>query len=106
MAMIDKVKIRLGISDDSQDLLLAELIEDAASLYFRRRYPVTPVPDDMPLSKQEESWVVRATVEIYGKLGVEGQTYDNENGKNRGWETGTISRSLLQEITPVAGVYS
>ena len=42
-------------------------------------------------------------MDIYAKIGAEGEISHNENGVNRGYESSWISESLLQEVTPLAG---
>lgn len=44
---------------------------------------------------------LKIAIEMYNKRGVEGQTSHSENGLSRSYEKGNISRSLLDEITPV-----
>ena len=42
-------------------------------------------------------------VELFSKMGAEGQTEHAENGITRKWEAGDVSPSLLRMIVPVCG---
>ena len=46
---------------------------------------------------------IRMTVELFSKMGAEGQTAHDENGIKRTWEAGDVSPSLLRQIVPVCG---
>jgi hypothetical protein len=42
-------------------------------------------------------------VELFSKMGAEGQTAHNENGINRTYESAGVSNSLLRRIVPICG---
>jgi hypothetical protein len=46
---------------------------------------------------------MRIAVELFSKMGAEGQTEHAENGITRKWEAGDVSPSLLRTIVPVCG---
>jgi hypothetical protein len=46
---------------------------------------------------------IRIAVELFGKMGAEGQVAMSENGISRTWEAGDVSPSLLKYIVPVCG---
>jgi hypothetical protein len=108
MELLERTKIRLQIEGEKEDNLLTELVNGAIELYLSLRYPTTeyPVDDDgdFVVEKKYEGWVVRAAVEMYAKIGAEGQIGHFEGGINRMYESGSLSISLLREITPVAGI--
>ena len=106
--MLDRLKLRLGISEAEQDLLLVELLDSATALFLSLRYPTTPFPTDLNgdlfIEWRYTDWILRCAAEFYGKMGIEGQVSSTENGITRSYDSGTVSRGLLAEVTPVAGV--
>lgn len=108
MELLDRLKIRLEISDDSTDGILNELLISARSLFLSVRYPFSQYPvneDDEPvIEKRWDDWILRVAIELYSKMGAEGQTGHLENGINRTFESGTISKSLRAEVMPIVGI--
>lgn len=45
---------------------------------------------------------IKIAIELYNKMGAEGQTSHSENSISRSYESADISPSLLKQITPVA----
>lgn len=43
---------------------------------------------------------VKMAIEMYNKIGAEGQVSHSENGIGRSWESADVSPSLLSQITP------
>ena len=108
MELKERLKARLQITSDDEDVLLTELLGDAISLYATIRYPTSNCPTDEDgeifIEAKYISWVLRCAVEMYSKMGGEGQIGHIELGVNRSFDSGTVSQSLLNEITPVCGV--
>ena len=106
--MIDKLKRRLGKEDDGEDELLEDLLEESVSLFLSLRYPVSACPVDEEgkpvVESRYNSWILRCAVQMYSKLGIEGQISSTENSITGTCDSGTVSRSLMREITPVAGI--
>ena len=48
----------------------------------------------------------RIALDLYNRIGGEGQTRSVENGITREWDASWISAQLLHEVTPYAGVVS
>ena len=69
---------------------------------LNRAYPfredITEVPE------RYKDVQIRAAVELFSKMGAEGQTSHSENSISRVWESADISNSVLAEIIPHAGV--
>ena len=84
------------------DELANELLNAAGSIVLNRRYPFG-YAEDAAVPAQYEYTQVRIAVELYNKMGAEGQTGHNENGINRSWEAGDVSPSLLKQILPGCG---
>lgn len=106
MALLERLKIRLEIQSDKENVLLSEMLESARSLYLSLRYPFSDYPDMLPvLTRRGEDWIIRAATEMYSRVGADGQSSHNENGISRSWDTGTVSNALMNEVVPVVGVF-
>jgi len=105
MADLEKLKIYLGITDNSEDTLLSLMIEKAESAILNRRYPFgyTDKERDTALSRYSDV-VLDIAVYLYNKRGAEGQTSHSENGINRSYESAGIPESYFQGIIPVCKV--
>lgn len=105
MAVLEKLKIYLGISDTSQDALLSLLIEKAEMAVLNRRYPFGYTDEEKGIALSRYSDVILdIAVYLYNKRGAEGQTGHYENGTSRSYESAGIPESYLQNIVPVCKV--
>jgi len=99
---------RLGITDNSEDELLAILLNEAMYIFLNARYPSSDVPVDgngKPIiEKRWDNIITRIAIELYSREGAEGQVSYDENGVRRTYESGDISPSLLAQIPPVVGI--
>ena len=98
---IAKLEVLISPDTASDDLLLY-LLEQAEGICLNRRFPFG-APEGASLSPLHEQIQLRVAVEIFSKMGGEGETQHSENGVTRIWEAGDISPSLLRLITPVCG---
>lgn len=101
---IAKVKVLIS-PDTATDELLSYLLEQSEGIILNRRYPFG-APEGASLSPFHEQIQLRIAVELFSKMGAEGQTMHTENGVSRTWEAGDISPSLLRQIIPVCGSVS
>ena len=91
------------ISPDTASVdLLSSLLEQAEGIVLNRRYPFG-VPEGALVPAIYENVQLRVAVELFSKMGAEGQTAHNENGVSRTWEAGDVSPSLLKRIVPMIG---
>lgn len=91
------------ISPDTADTdLLNFLLEQAEGIILTRRYPFG-APEDATVPPRYEHIQLQIAVELFSKMGAEGQTAHNENGISRTYEAADVSPSLLRRITPVVG---
>lgn len=91
------------ISPDTADkTLLSYLLEQAEGIILNRRYPFG-APEGASLSTQHEQIQIRIALELFAKMGAEGQVSHQENGTNRVYEAADVSPSLLRQIIPVCG---
>lgn len=98
---LEKLKVLISPETASDDLLLY-LLEQAEGIILNRRYPFgVPEGAAMPVFYQQIQ--IRMAVELFNKMGAEGQTAHDENGIKRTWAAGDVSPSLLRMIVPVCG---
>lgn len=104
MTDLEKIsRLEVLISPDTADTdLLSLLLEQAGSIVLNRRYPFG-APDGAIVPNIYEHIQLQIAVELFSKMGAEGQTAHNENGVNRSFEAADISPSLLKRIVPVVG---
>ena len=98
---IERLAVLISPDTASNDLLLS-LLEQAEGIILNRRYPFG-APEGATLSAYHQQIQIRIAVELFGKMGAEGQTAHDENGIKRTWEAGDVSPSLLKTIVPVCG---
>ena len=98
---LEKLKVLIS-PDTATDPLLLYLLEQAEGSILNRRYPFG-APEGATLSALHQQIQLRVAVELFNKMGAEGQTDHDENGIKRTWEAGDVSPSLLKLIVPVCG---
>ena len=98
---IEKLKVLISPDDASSDLL-SYLLEQSEGIVLNRRYPFG-APEGASLSALHEQIQLRIAVELFSKMGAEGQLSHSENGVSRSWEAGDVSPSLLKLIVPCVG---
>ena len=82
--------------------LLTHLLAQAEEIILNKRYPFG-VPDGATMPTVYENLQLQIVLELYSKMGAEGQTAHNENGVNRTYESADVSPSLLRRIVPLVG---
>lgn len=88
--------------DTATDELLSVLVEQAEGIVLNRRYPFGS-PEGATVPPHYEHIQLQIAVELFSKMGAEGQTAHDENGINRTFEAADVSPSLLRRIIPVCG---
>lgn len=104
MTEMDKVeRLTTLISPDtaSPDLLTV-LLEQAEGIVLNKRYPFG-IPEGATVPTAYEHIQLQIALELFAKMGAEGQTAHSENGINRTYEASDVSPSLLRRIVPVVG---
>ena len=106
MAMTDNEKIaaiETMIAPDtaSQDLLLL-FVKQAEAIVLNRRYPFG-IPESATVPVQYEYTQIRIAVELFSKMGAEGQIAHKENGIDRTFASADITPALLDKIVPLCG---
>ena len=100
-AKIERLAVLISPDTASNDLLLF-LLEQAEGIVLNKRYPFG-APEGAALSAFHEQIQIRIAMELFSKMGAEGQIEHAENGVTRKWEAADVSPSLLRLIVPVCG---
>ena len=100
MTQLERLKIR--IPENNNETELEELLESAKAVILSRRFPFGEPPEE--IESRYKDLQIRIALEMYNKIGVEGQTSLSENGVSRSYASASVSEDLLREITPKAGV--
>ena len=103
--MLDRLANRTGEEDD---FILEDCIESAKNAILSRRFPY----GEYPKNKDGETYIedrytdlqYRIALDLYMRLGSEGQLSHTENGIGRSYESSWISEELLSEVVPYCGV--
>ena len=105
MDVLTRLRNRTG-DDDTQ--LLTDLLETAKYAILARRYPLKAYPEDasgnVELESRWQDLQFRIALDLYNKMGAEGETAHKENGIDRTYESSWISEQLLSEVTPFGKV--
>lgn len=98
---IEKLSVLISPDTATNDLLLY-LLEMSEGIVLNRRYPFG-APEGAVVPAQYEHTQLQIAVELYSKMGAEGQTAHDENGIKRTYEAADVSPSLLRRIVPLIG---
>lgn len=88
--------------DTATTELLSVLVKHAEGIVLNKRYPFG-VPEGATVPTAYEHIQLQIAVELFSKMGAEGQTAHGENGISRTYESADVSPSLLRRIVPVCG---
>ena len=101
---LHKLSVLISPDTASDDLLLY-LLEQAEGIVLNKRYPFG-APEGAVVPAQYEHVQIRVALELFSKMGAEGQIAHKENGVDRTWEAADVSPSLLRGILPLVGTVS
>lgn len=90
---LDILKRRLG-NPENEDDLLSDLLDDTSNIICDIRNSNIVEPKYVGVQ-------IRMAVELYNKMGAEGQLSHNEQGLSRSYSNSDISGELLNQVTPV-----
>jgi len=94
--LLARLKVRLGISDNSKDELLTEHLQSAIDVVNElRNYTST---DTAIVETQYRSIVLDLAVSTYNKIGAEGEIVHSENGVDREYESSQYPASIIGRI--------
>lgn len=98
---ISRLEVLISPDTASKDMLF-HLLGQAEGIVLNRRYPFG-VPEEAAVPAAYEHIQMQIAVELFSKMGAEGQTAHNENGVYRTYEAADVSPSLLRRIVPLIG---
>ena len=98
---LNRLEVLISPDTASNDLL-TYLLEQAEGIVLNKRYPFGP-PEGATVEARYEHIQLQIAVELFTKMGAEGQTAHNENGVSRSYEAADVSPSLLKRIVPLIG---
>ena len=104
MTNVEKIeRLAVLISPDTAETeLLSFLIETAEGIVLNRRYPYG-YPEGTEVESRFEHIQIQIALELFAKMGAEGETAHSESGISRSYEAADVSPSLLRRIIPVCG---
>lgn len=88
--------------DTAENELLEALLGQAEGIVLNRRYPFG-APEGATVPAHYEHIQIQIALELFSKMGAEGQTIHDENGIKREYEAADVSPSLLKRIVPLCG---
>ena len=90
MAILDSIKLRIGLTDTMQDNLLNDLIDDATARVLTYINQDGIVNQTVPGAV---AWVIKdIVVKMYNRIGDEGKTASGEGNVSNTWETIDLSK--------------
>lgn len=99
MALLDSVKLRIGIEDTKQDDLITDIISDVQARVLAYINQDGLVQSELPSGLD---FVIKdVTIRIYNKIGDEGKESSSEGNVSNTWET----PADLSEYSDVLDVY-
>ena len=101
MTVLERLKAQIGDNSVSDELLLTYL-EDAKGIILNKRYPFG-YPEGTEVEPKYETVQVKIALELFSKRGAEGEVSHSENGISRGYESASVSPSLLNMVLPKVG---
>ena len=101
MAQVERLKARLE-GENYTDALLSDLLESAKYIIFEHRFPYSEYPTEV--EPRYQNLQLQIAVELFGKMGADGQINHSENGISRSWQSADVSHDLLSRITPISKV--
>ena len=100
MTNLERLVLRTNEPDEA---ILEDCLQSAKSAILARRFPYGEQP--IELEDKYLDLQFRIALDLYNKIGAEGQTAHSENGVNRTYESSWVSAQLLKEVVPKVGVF-
>jgi len=101
------IKMRISIlgnsDDESLDDIFNEKLDDAKSIALYTLYPFDEYAE-LPKTWRMDMWLTRCAIELYNKKDSANVQSYSENGISVSYLSGLISKTLLNELIPKAGV--
>lgn len=102
MDNMERLIVRLTDNSVTPDEnILSDCLETAKAAIMNRRYPFGNWPEELEARYVDLQF--RIAMDLYNKIGAEGERIHKENGIDRTYDSGWISADLLAEVVPNAG---
>lgn len=99
MALLDSIKLRIGIEDTKQDDLISDIISDTQARVLAYINQDGVVQSDLPSGLD---FIIKdIAIRIYNKIGDEGKESSSEGNVSNSWDT----PADLSEYSDVLDVY-
>lgn len=103
MELIERLKMRVREPNVEPDEdILEDCLESAKAAIMNRRFPYGDCPEE--LESRYLDLQFRMALDLYNRVGAEGQLSHSENGVSVTWGAEMISEQLLNEVVPYCGV--
>ena len=103
--MEDNLTRLINRTGEEDEELLKDLLMTAKVAIMNRRYPYKSFPYDCFVDYDVEPKYMdlqfRMALDLYNKIGAEGEIIHSANGISRTYESSWISAQLLLEVVPV-----
>lgn len=96
---LSRLKLRTQETDEN---ILLDCLETAEAAILARRYPYGDWPDRLEARYRDLQF--RIALDLYNKIGAEGELSHTENSVSRTYQSSWISEDLLNEVTPIVKV--
>ena len=106
---MDNLRRLVNRTGEQNAELLADMLYTAKVAILSRRFPYKQFDGDIDgieLEYQYKDLQFRIALDLYNKLGAEGEMEHTANGIKRVYESSWISDQLLSEVIPFCGVTS
>lgn len=99
-----RLEILGDVADTQKDNVFELKLADAEIVALNALYPYDKTIQELPNEKRLKNWQVRCAIELYKKMGSTNVQSYSENGLSVSFMSGLISKELMGELTPYAGV--
>nr|DAF99064.1 MAG TPA: tail connector protein [Siphoviridae sp. ctDmR33] len=100
MELLERFKVR---TEETNDTLILDLLNSAGQAIVTRRYPYGDGTETVP--DRYADLQLRIAIDLYDRMGAEGQLSHSENGVSRSWADASVSQDLLKEVVPMVGSF-
>lgn len=99
-----RLEILGDITDDSKDDIFTLKLNDAECIALDTLYPFNNEIQELPNLKRLKLWQARCAIELYNAMERYGVLSYSENGLSVSYLTSLVSKELIDELVPKAGV--
>lgn len=102
----NRIKLRLGLTDDSKDALIAEYLLTAKEAILWQMYAMhKDIPDGVTdIPTKYEAVQMEACINAYSQMGAENELTHAENGISRSYAHSGIASFVESKVLPIVVV--